>query len=144
MYLKAVGDRIRQQRKIKGMTQEELAKAVNLSTMSIRRYEGGERIISEDTLRAIASALEVSVAYLLGQDEHHQWSWYLALRQKLSHIGYSIGFYEEDAFLWINYPDGMLEVTEEELKDLNNSVDSYLRFKLGELKEAHKGQFKPK
>lgn len=59
-------------------------------------------------------------------------------------MGCSIGFYEEDAALWINYPDGTLEVTEEELKALNDSADSFLRFKLAELKESRKADFRPK
>lgn len=69
MDLKNVGERIRQQRKIKDLTQEELAKKVNLSTMSIRRYEGGDRIIPENTLQRIASALGVTVADLVVPDE---------------------------------------------------------------------------
>lgn len=64
MDAKAVGERIRKQRKVKGLTQEELAEKVNLSTMSIRRYEGGERIIPEDTLQFIAHALDVPISYL--------------------------------------------------------------------------------
>lgn len=80
----------------------------------------------------------------MGREEKRYDFWDAALDQKLSHIGYSIGFYEEDSALWINYPDGTLEVTEGELKELNNSADSYLRFKLGELREVHKDRFRPK
>lgn len=64
MDSKSVGERIRQHRKIKGLTQEELAKKVDLSTMSIRRYESGERIIPEDTIKAIAAALGVTFSEL--------------------------------------------------------------------------------
>ena len=59
MDMKIVGENIRQHRKIKGLTQEELAKAASLSTMSIRRYESGERIAPQKALIAIAKALGV-------------------------------------------------------------------------------------
>lgn len=66
MNIKAVGIRIRLQRKIKGLTQEELGKKANLSTMSIRRYENGDRLVSEANLQQIALALDISVNELLG------------------------------------------------------------------------------
>lgn len=59
MDMKAIGEQIRQHRKIKGLTQEELAKESGLSTMSIRRYESGERIAPQDNLVKIAKALSV-------------------------------------------------------------------------------------
>lgn len=52
---------MRQLRKIKGLTQEELAKKAGLSTMSIRRYESGQRIITAETLHRIADALGVHI-----------------------------------------------------------------------------------
>lgn len=57
--MKELGKNIRATRKMKGLTQEELAKKTDLSTMSIRRYESGERVITESTLQRIAAALNV-------------------------------------------------------------------------------------
>lgn len=65
MDSKVIGERIRQQRKMKGLTQEELALKVDISTMSIRRYEGGERVITENVIKRIADALGVPVSSLL-------------------------------------------------------------------------------
>lgn len=62
-------NRIRDIRKFKGITQEELAELTGLSSMSIRRYENGERTPNENTLRKIAMALESSVKELLGIEE---------------------------------------------------------------------------
>ena len=59
MDIKAIGEKIKQYRKLKGLTQEELAKNSGLSTMSIRRYESGERIAPQETLLKIAKALGV-------------------------------------------------------------------------------------
>ena len=62
MDIKAIGEKIKQYRKLKGLTQEELAKNSGLSTMSIRRYESGERIAPQETLLKIAKAL--TIAYM--------------------------------------------------------------------------------
>lgn len=59
MDMKIIGEQIRQHRKVKGLTQEELAKASDLSTMSIRRYESGDRIAPQEALTKIAKALGV-------------------------------------------------------------------------------------
>lgn len=142
MSEKDTSTRIRQQRKLKGFTQEELAKAAGLSTMSIRRYENGERIIPYMALNRIADALGIPSSQLIEDSKNYLWDF--ALEQKLASVGCSIGFYEEDAYLWINYPDGTLEVTEEELKELNSSADSFMRFKLEELKQRHIAKFRSK
>lgn len=59
MDFKAIGTRIRQRRKVEGLTQEELAQKAGLSTMSIRRYEAGERIIPKEAIQSIATSLGV-------------------------------------------------------------------------------------
>lgn len=60
-----VGKNIRYIRKVKGLTQDELAQKVGLSTMSIRRYESGDRIIPEKSIGLIADALNVTIDELL-------------------------------------------------------------------------------
>lgn len=65
MDMKIIGEQIRQHRKIKGLTQEELAKASDLSTMSIRRYESGDRIAPQEALIKIAKALGVHLRDLV-------------------------------------------------------------------------------
>lgn len=65
---KETGMRIKQQRKLKGLTQEELAIKSNLSVMSIRRYESGERIAPEPVLQRIADAIGIPVSDLDGKN----------------------------------------------------------------------------
>lgn len=54
-----IGRNIKKHRKLQGITQDELAKRSNVSVMSIRRYESGERIPNENTIERIAKALKV-------------------------------------------------------------------------------------
>lgn len=65
MDIKTIGSAVRQQRKLKGLTQEELARQAGLSVMSVRRYESGDRIASESVLRRIAGALDLPDAFFL-------------------------------------------------------------------------------
>lgn len=61
-----IGERIKVTRKVKSLTQEELAKKTSISLMSIRRYESGDRMPPIHALSKIADALEVPVEQLLG------------------------------------------------------------------------------
>lgn len=55
----SLGDNIQRLRKEKNLTQAELAKKTNLSEISIRKYESGDRNPKLDATRRIAAALGV-------------------------------------------------------------------------------------
>lgn len=57
---------IKELRKEKNMSQEELGKRVGKSKVAICNYENGINFPSLDTLIALAKALDCSVDYLLG------------------------------------------------------------------------------
>lgn len=62
-----VGDRIRQQREAKGITQLELARRIGYTTTgAISLIESGKRDISIDKVREIAKALDVTPHWLMG------------------------------------------------------------------------------
>ena len=132
---KLLGVQLKNCRKRKGYTQQQLADAVGISVMSIRRYESGERVLPESVLKRITELLDIPYSALLFGTTEEQPFWYVLLDQKLAAIGCSVGFDEDDAALWINCPDGTLGLTEDELKELNSSTDSFLRFKIEELKQ---------
>ena len=49
-----------------GMTQAELGKKIGLMDNTIARYENGTRVPSLEVWECLASALQVSPAYLVG------------------------------------------------------------------------------
>jgi transcriptional regulator with XRE-family HTH domain len=57
--------RIRQVRELRGLSQEALARRVDLSSKSVARFEGGQTEPSIATLRLLAESLGVSPAWLL-------------------------------------------------------------------------------
>ena len=62
-------NRLKELRKEKKLTQEELASEIGVSKITILRWENGERQIKPDKAQALADYFGVSVGYLLGYSE---------------------------------------------------------------------------
>jgi len=58
-----VGSRVRERRLALGMTQEQLAEAVNLTFQQIQKYEKGTNRVSGSRLHQFANILKVSVPF---------------------------------------------------------------------------------
>lgn len=63
-----VGPRLKLARKALGLTQEDAAELIGISSEFYARMERGNALPSVETLRKLANALRVSVDYLLGAD----------------------------------------------------------------------------
>lgn len=63
--LKEMGSRIHARRKMMGLTQEELADRINVSTQMISNLETGKKAIRPENLIKICNALDASADYLL-------------------------------------------------------------------------------
>ena len=63
----AMGRRMKLKRREKKMSQEEMAKAVQISMSFYGNIERGKRVPSIDTLVAIANVLDVGTDYLLAE-----------------------------------------------------------------------------
>ena len=61
----SVGEKIRTARKKAGLTQEELARAAGVATITIRQYELGKRQPRLEQLELIANALKVPISKLV-------------------------------------------------------------------------------
>lgn len=138
------GELIKNYRKIAGLTQKELGALSDTSERTIQNYETGKRQPRIEQLQKIAPILNVSVLDLLGEPQHTECFWTSYLEDKLRQIGCKLTYNEEDAAIWIELPEGTLEITEQDLRELDDSTVSYLRFKLEELKEKNKKYFRPR
>lgn len=135
-----------------GMSQNDLAKRLKVHQTAISQWESGRTSPRYDALEAMSKLFNASVRYLLGQSEdrtevNHDIKgpfWSVDLEEKLKQVGCSTGFDEDNAAIWINYPDGTLEVSGDELTQLHTSSNEYMRFKLEELKKKHNQDFRPK
>ncbi|MGE7094374.1 helix-turn-helix domain-containing protein [Lysinibacillus sp. NPDC048646] len=63
------GERLKQLRKEKNLTQAELGNKINVTKVSISGYESGNRSPDTDTLQRLADFFEVSTDYLLGRTD---------------------------------------------------------------------------
>ncbi len=61
-------DRLRDIRKRRGMTQEEMAKALNITSVGYGNYERGRNEPDIETLKKLSSILNVSIDELLEND----------------------------------------------------------------------------
>ena len=132
----------------KGLTIKELSRqsGVSLNTLYSITKRDSDRI--DPVIRKqLAQALSVPEYLLMSESEAHAFYkeafWLKELEEKLRHVGYSVGYDEDDAAIWINYPDGWLEVRESDLRTLNESIEAYMRFKLAELKDKEICHFRP-
>ena len=64
-----LGKRLKELRKEKGLTQQELGDLINVTKVSICCYENGTRTPTLDTLLELEKVFGVSLTYFLGQDE---------------------------------------------------------------------------
>lgn len=139
-----IGNNIRAHRRRMGMSQKELGEKLGgISQQQIGQWENGDKNPKLETQIKIAAALNVPVSLLndsLGWLKEPE---YKPLEKKLEQIGYTLR-YNNDGYLWINYPDGVLEVSTDDLLALEMDTDSYLRFKLEELKQKNLKDFRPK
>ncbi|MFZ4908213.1 helix-turn-helix domain-containing protein [Enterococcus thailandicus] len=68
------GARLKELRKNKRLTQQELGDIIHVSKVSISGYERGERSPDRETLTALADFFEVTTDYLLGRNQTPDWA----------------------------------------------------------------------
>lgn len=64
-----IGDRIREKRKNKDYTLEQLADEIGVTKSTVLKYENGSIAIPSDKIEKIAKSLNVSPGYLMGWTE---------------------------------------------------------------------------
>lgn len=65
-------EKIKYLRKSKGLTQNEVAKAIGTSGPNYSRYESGERNFTIEHIKKLASYYDVSISYLLDEEEKNE------------------------------------------------------------------------
>lgn len=64
------GERLRELRCEKGLTQKQLAEKLNISQKSLSKYEGESLDLSTELIVRICRYFQVSADYLLGLDDY--------------------------------------------------------------------------
>lgn len=141
--------KIKEARKRAGLTQKELGVRAGMSEAMIGQYETGYRRPKYKTLERIAAAMDLSVEYFLENRDDPDVHEILvedfcassyALLEKLRAVGWKeltcgeIGKYELSDGAGISF-----YVTEEALKQLDRETDSFMLYKLQELRNKGNG-----
>lgn len=152
------GEIIRKIRIQKGWTQKQLGEKCGIADSAIRRYELGGANPKIETIQKIADALDVPVSSLIAgrfdiqietfvQDHPegivtteglYSGNYINLIKERLGSIGYPF-MSDPEGNSWIKYPDGdTLDFSENELIIFMEEADSYLKFKLEELRRKKK------
>lgn len=145
--------RLKELRTGKGISKVTMAKELDIPYTTYNNYENG-REPKYEILRKIARILNVTLGELLDEDFHvylddmkneihDNWdekfyervSNWQVLELNLKKIGYSLKSIENEGYLWLENDKGTIEVTEDEIDDLINEVDTYLLFRIELLKK---------
>jgi transcriptional regulator with XRE-family HTH domain len=62
-----IAERIREARRMSGLSQAQVAKMLGLQRPSVSEMEGGNRAVSAEELAQLAEIYDVSVSWLLGE-----------------------------------------------------------------------------
>jgi transcriptional regulator with XRE-family HTH domain len=147
------GERIKEQRKSKKMTQKQLSKILNKSESSIQKYESGDVEIPHSVVEEIAQALDTTVIYLLGYDDNKldeeladmfeaiesQDPELKLFNDQLKQLGCYIqsanfsGYDIKQPFQLLSYNNNAAKIPTYELETLRKSFKAYMQFMLQEL-----------
>ena len=68
--MNSIGEKIKQLRLKKGVTQKQIAEYLQVTTVTLQRFEYGDRRPSLDTLIKLCNFFNVSADYLLGLSDN--------------------------------------------------------------------------
>lgn len=119
------GDRLRDLRVEKNMTQEDLSKKLNVSRATVGRYETNERFPDKDILKKIADIFDVSLDFLLGRTDNR--SSFSKKQISLNKNNYNYNSYREleDKIKEILLAEGIMSNDEPVPKDVLEKVFKY-------------------
>jgi transcriptional regulator with XRE-family HTH domain len=143
---KEIGANIKQYRKSKKMTQQELGNKIDKTESTIRKYENGSIEVPLSVLAQIAESIDTNIDTLLGSmgsSKNFQSKYHYFMTQKIELAGYETKKFDEENTL-IKFPDGWFKIKNQDLIALDKVTNAYLRFQLEELKNGNKEDFENK
>ncbi len=128
-----IGDMIKKLRKDKGLTQKQLADAINVSTITIQNYENGRRKPSVEMIQKIGSALNVFIFNFDNENDLSENPQQYFIEQYLQTINCQFIFDEENGYTIFKCPDGEFEVSNNDIANFNNNIKAFIQFQISEI-----------
>ena len=124
-----LGKKIQELRKLKGLTQEELADRTSLSTRTIQRIENGEVDARTYTLGRLAEALNVELDILLVKDESNS-NFFSVDSSKNATNKYLALFHLSGLFILILPPILFWIIKRDDIPGINEHAKDILNFQI--------------
>jgi XRE family transcriptional regulator len=118
-------NRLKELRKQKGLTQQELADEISVSKITVLRWENEERQIKPEKAQQLADFFGVSVGYLLGYSEYRE------LERAL------------DKTIFSNYPDVETFLTQEIKELIGERIKDFYEYIDKQFYESYKNTAVP-
>ena len=109
-------DRLRDAREARGFSQSDLAKRASLQSAAISHFETGRRAPSFDNLQKLATALSVSVDFLLGRIDEKKHGQGLAADPRAQRLFRNAEKLSDEGFSQLELMAQMLRQREEQKK----------------------------
>lgn len=124
-----IGKFIKEARKAKGLTQDELGKAIGLTGVAIMRYEKNQREPSKEIIERMAEVLNVHPNDLIGWKIVNEFKTFEAFINYLKSLGYSIFIHQvsETTYTAELQKNGIKSIfTQDEFENLQNNSQETL------------------
>ncbi len=134
-----ISKRLKKTRNDLGLTLQELAEHSGISKSSLQRYEKGDvDKMPLSKITELAKSLKVTPSYLIGMESKDLgYEYFKNLLGLLDEFGYKIEYEGEDDKYKLKDSNSATDLSIEEIKDLKDSVSSFLRFRIDEIKKKH-------
>lgn len=123
-----IGERIRELRKDKKMTQRELAALTGVAENTIRQYELHLRKPKVEQLKNIARVFNCSLDYLTGADDKPEVA-ANHLEKVFEELGYTIRS-DNEGSLSLSHNGESITMPDMDFQEMKNKILSYIRFTL--------------
>jgi len=133
----SVGQRIKERRRELELSVDDIAIKLNKNRATVYRYESNDiENLPITILEPLAKILQTTPAYLLGWGETKakpRNSQDYFLEQYLRTLSYEITGDPSEGYIILETPDGEFEITEDDITEIKNSAESFIKFKISEL-----------
>ena len=139
-----VSNRVKSRRNELGLTLQELSELSGISKSSLQRYEKGDvDKMPLSKLKELAKALKVTSAYIVGIESNKlSYEYFRNINGLLSEFDYVVTYNPTNDSYILDDKVNPIDITPEELKELKDSVSTFLRFRVNEIIEKKKIQSK--
>lgn len=130
-----IGSKIKELRKENKLTQAELSLKANISRSYLADIERNRYNPSVDTLTNLAKGLGITLSELVDVNANIQTlkqSKNYFIEQYLLTLGYEV-VYDSEGNVILDTSNVQYEISELDIKDLQTSADSFIKFKLSEI-----------